>query len=462
MFNFTPRQVIRIACIAIVLFLILFGLDKYVSSYGINVPSSSLIILWLAVILFYGKISGAIERIGMPSVLGELIMGAILGNIALVGIHFLDPVKTDPTINFLMLLGTIILFFQAGLAINLSSLGSFFWKALGLAILGLIFSICAFYYALPLFVKDLSPMVILYMALTLSPTGAGVTARIFQDLGKLKSKSSQLIISSGALDNIICFIMQAILVAFIYDKTIHYEQTGLFIVKVLGLILAIILLGRFILPFTVKFLAGIYSERSLEFAFAFGMGLFAAYFAQSIGISPVIGALLVGIVIAPDYFALFKDSAVLTQIENMISAKKLFWAKAEKSANPLKQIQAQDFENMFTTPAFLLVSVFFVVTGMKLDLKMFIEPQYIMAAIFFTVIAFATKMLGSLIVERRVRSITGIGMSPRGVTTLVFAGMGQSAGILTPDLVSLIVMIVMMTTFIAPIIITQMNRVVKE
>ncbi len=461
MFYLNPKRLIKVIGIAIVLFLILFGIDKYVYLHGVKTPPSSFIILWLAVILFYGKISGAIERLGQPSVLGELIMGGILGNIALLGIHFMQPVKTDPTIDFLMQLGTIILFFQAGLATDLRNIRSFFWKALGLAIIGLTLSVGIFYFTLPFFIKDIPPIVILYLALTLAPTGVGETARILQDLGKLKLKSSQLIISAGALDNIICFIIQAVLIAFIRDSTIHFTQTGILTAEVLGLILAIILFGVLILPFAVKFLAGIYSERSLKFALTFGIALFAAYFAQSIGVSPVIGAFWAGVAINPNYFTFFKYSPLLTQIESMLSMKMLLMKKTGESTKTIKQAEIQDLESMFTTPAFLLVSIFFVVTGMSIDLKMLISPQFLLAAIFFTLLAFGAKILAAFIIEKRVKSITGIGMSPKGVPTLVFAEIGRRIGILTPELVSLIVFIVMMTTLIAPIIMTRLFKKMK-
>ena len=116
---------------------------------------------------------------------------------------------------------------------------------------------------------------------------------------------------------------------------------------------------------------------------------------------------------------------------------------------------------MFTTPAFLLVSIFFVVTGMSIDIKILLNPQYLFAAIFFTLLAFAAKTFGALIVEKRVKSITGIGMSPKGVPTLVFAEIGRRIGILTPELVSLIVFIVMMTTLVAPIIMTRLFKKMK-
>lgn len=70
---------------------------------------------WIAIILLAAKFSSLIERIGQPSVLGELIVGVILGNLVLLGINLFEPIKTDSLIKFLAELGVVILLFQIGL-----------------------------------------------------------------------------------------------------------------------------------------------------------------------------------------------------------------------------------------------------------------------------------------------------------------------------------------------------------
>lgn len=58
-------------------------------------------LLWIAVILLAAKFSSLVEKIGQPSVLGELVIGIILGNLAILGIHIFDPIKSDLFIPFL-------------------------------------------------------------------------------------------------------------------------------------------------------------------------------------------------------------------------------------------------------------------------------------------------------------------------------------------------------------------------
>lgn len=79
-----------------------------------------LTLFWIAVLLLAAKLSSLIEKIGQPSVLGELVMGMILGNLALFGITFFEPMKTDQFLPFLAELGVIILLFQVGLESNIA------------------------------------------------------------------------------------------------------------------------------------------------------------------------------------------------------------------------------------------------------------------------------------------------------------------------------------------------------
>src|SRR5688500_13332169 len=76
--------------------------------------------LWVGVLLLAGKLGTLVERVGLPAVLGEIVMGVALGNLALVGIDFLEPVLNDPVMGFLAQLGAVILLFQLGLETDLN------------------------------------------------------------------------------------------------------------------------------------------------------------------------------------------------------------------------------------------------------------------------------------------------------------------------------------------------------
>src|SRR5262245_49898385 len=74
------------------------------------------VVLGLAVVLVVAKLAGALAiRVGQPAVLGELVGGVLLGNLALAGVHVVDPMKTDPSLAMLAEIGVLILLFEVGL-----------------------------------------------------------------------------------------------------------------------------------------------------------------------------------------------------------------------------------------------------------------------------------------------------------------------------------------------------------
>ncbi len=95
-------------------------------------------LFWIAVVLIVAKVSGLIEKFGQPSVLGELIVGVVLGNLYLLGFHFFEPIKTNTYFPFLAELGVVILLFQVGLESNISQMKKVGIRAFLVATIGVI------------------------------------------------------------------------------------------------------------------------------------------------------------------------------------------------------------------------------------------------------------------------------------------------------------------------------------
>ena len=79
-------------------------------------------LLWIPLLLLLAKVSGLVERFGLPGVLGELLAGVAVGNLALVGIGLVEPIRHDKYVAFLAELGVVILLFQIGLESNIQEL----------------------------------------------------------------------------------------------------------------------------------------------------------------------------------------------------------------------------------------------------------------------------------------------------------------------------------------------------
>jgi len=148
--------------------------------------------LWIAVILVAAKLASLVEKFGQPAVLGELVMGVILGNLVLVGLDVFEPIKQDSIIAFLAELGVVILLFQIGLESNIKQMKSVGLPAFLVAILGVVVPfILGAYVVGPWLLPDLTQNAYLFIGATLTATSVGITARVFKDLGKLHIREAR-------------------------------------------------------------------------------------------------------------------------------------------------------------------------------------------------------------------------------------------------------------------------------
>jgi hypothetical protein len=93
----------------------------------------------VAVMLIIAKLSGELfERFRQPAVLGELIGGIFIGNLALLGFTLAEPLKTNAIIGALAELGVIILLFEVGLESNLEEMLEVGWSSLLVAVAGVV------------------------------------------------------------------------------------------------------------------------------------------------------------------------------------------------------------------------------------------------------------------------------------------------------------------------------------
>jgi Kef-type K+ transport system membrane component KefB len=105
----------------------------------------------------------------------------------------------------------------------------------------------------------------------------------------------------------------------------------------------------------------------------------------------------------------------------------------------------------------LIVPIFFVLMGFRVDLKSFASTQVLLFAALITFVAILGKQICGLgVLERGVdRLAIGVGMIPRGEVGLIFAGLGstlflQGKPVLSPTTFSALVLMIMFTTFITP------------
>lgn len=157
------------------------------SASGADAPTVA-ILLALAVILALAKLGGDLAtRAGQPAVLGELVAGVVLGNLALVGVPFAESFKTNVTLDTLAQLGVIVLLFEVGLESTVRDMLKVGQTSLLVAVLGVVTPFALGWGVGALLLPEHSAYVHAFLGATLTATSVGITARVLRDLGKSHS-----------------------------------------------------------------------------------------------------------------------------------------------------------------------------------------------------------------------------------------------------------------------------------
>ena len=430
----------------------LFASDGQYHAYALS-------FLWIALALLAARIGGMIEKLTQPAVLGELLMGTILGNMFLCGIDFFQPMKSDVYLQFLGEIGIVILLFQVGLESNIKQMQSIGVRAFFVAIIGVLAPyLLGRYLAGPYLMPGFSDQTYIFLGATLTATSIGITARVFKDFNIMDSKESKIIIGAAIIDDIIGLVILAIVTAIIQNGAFDMYELLITSSLAIGFLMASIVGGSYLAPFFGKWLSHIHAGQSMKLTFALCLGFFLAYLANAIGLSPIIGAFSAGLMLDSTHFKDFHSSHLIQELKTIGHSQqsevetKILSVAERANEKHIEELIAPI--GQFTTP------IFFIITGMSVDLMVFTQTSTVLLGILLTVIAVIGKLLSGFAAGKGVKHwLIGWGMVPRGEVGLIFASVGKSLGVINASEYSVIIMVIISTTFISPI---MLNYLIKR
>ncbi len=411
--------------------------------------------LWIAVILLAAKFSGLIERFGQPSVLGELVMGVILGNLVLLGITVFEPIKYDSIIRFLAELGVVVLLFQIGLESNISKMRSVGTSAFLVAVVGVVVPfLLGTYLVGPYLLPGLSQNAYLFLGAALTATSVGITARVFRDLGKLQDKEAQIILGAAVIDDVLGLVILAVISALVTLGAITFGAIGLIVAKAALFLAAAVFLGQIFADKIGYLFSFISTGTGMKFTLALSFGLVFAFLAHIIGLAPIVGAFAAGLILDPVHFRFFRNPHIVDEIDECMHDCSDA-ASRKRVGDVIAAHASKHVEDLLEPVSILLVPLFFVVTGMDVNLTVLFNGPILLVALGITAVAFIGKICAGLVAGNGVnKSLIGWGMVPRGEVGLIFATVGRSLGVVTEEVFSVIVIMVILTTLLTPPILT--------
>lgn len=419
---------------------------------AVEATNSSLVLagvlLSLIVIFLASKIGGELcDRIDLPPVLGELVGGVVVGVSALRLLVFpeggedgshsllmslmqltanLDPEALtsvfqaqSEVISVLSELGVIILLFEIGLQSDLKELLRVGPQATVVAVVGVIVPFALGTVGLSV-IFGVATVPAIFAGAALTATSIGITAKVLAEMQRLSTPEGQIIIGAAVLDDVLGIIVLAVVASLARDGTVEPTKVVYLILSAGVFLVGAVLVGRFLSPFFVALVNGMKTRGQLlltSLIFAF----FLAYVAAVIQLEAILGAFAAGLVLA----------------------------ETEKQ---------QELEEKVLPIADMLVPVFFVVVGARTDLSV-LNPMVpgnregLIIAAFLLVVAIVGKVVTGLSVFGMPgvnRLAIGVGMIPRGEVGLVFAAVGSESGVLSKPLEAAVIVMVILTTFLAP------------
>ena len=389
------------------------------------------IALWLALILLAAKLGGDLAvRIGQPAVLGELLVGVVLGNLALTGFTALEPIKRDPFVEMFARVGVLILLFEVGLESTIGQMLRVGWSALLVAGLGVVAPFALGWGVGAWLLPEQSMFVHAFLGATLTATSVGITARVLKDLGHSQRDEARVILGAAVIDDVLGLLILAVVTSVIVAADLGGSVSLSGIALQLG-IAAGFLIGSLVLGVLLSkrlfALASRLRSRGVLVACGLSFCFLLSWLASVMGLAPIVGAFAAGLILEDVHY-------------------RSFVARGE-----------QGLEHLIHPISSFLVPIFFVLMGMRTDLTSFAQPGVLGLATALTIAAIIGKQACALgVLGRGVDRLTvGLGMIPRGEVGLIFAniGLALSVGgtrIITSATYSAVVVMVIVTTLVTP------------
>jgi Kef-type K+ transport system membrane component KefB len=437
------------------------------------------ILLVLAVVVLSAALGrrGA-SMVGQPGVLGELVIGVIIGNVGywlgsplfvmimhfaevgkIVGMAWNTPLtvaeaaaKVFPAaelgpgtvgarvvealsgsdggkwaimslvIWLMSNLGVTLLLFMVGMESSVEELVGVGPRALVVAVIGVVAPFAAGF-ATTAFLLPTAPIAVdLFVGATLSATSVGITARVFQDLRRLQSEEARLILSAAVIDDVLGLIILAVVAGVVATGGIHLGEVARISLLSAAFMAAVIFLGDRI----ARRLAGAFvrlEPTQTRLLFALTLAFLMGWLADRIGLATIVGSFAAGLIVSDTHFP----------------------ARAGTDAAPDETVHAlvAPLEQIFAP-------VFFLLMGMQVNLSTFARPGTLGLAALLTVAAVIGKVVCGLAAGKTDRLSVGLGMVPRGEVGLIFASVGKGLGVIDDVLFSAVVIMVMVTTMMTP------------
>jgi Kef-type K+ transport system membrane component KefB len=423
--------------------------------------SFPLLFFFLVLMLLFARIGAMAEKKGQPAVLGELVMGVLLGALALApGFRWMGPLGKSEFIHQVAEIGVILLLFRTGLESNVGEMMRVGVRALLVACVGVALPFIGGYFVSAWLLPGLSSNTYLFIGATLTATSVGITARVFKDLGVLKTREAKIVLGAAVIDDVLGLLILAIVAGIVSSGIVSAAQIAVLSLKALAFLAGAIVVGQLAAPRLGRWFSRIHSGVGMKMALALLFcGAFSYGAAAVAGLAPIVGAFAAGLVLDPLHFKWFACPSLAAKIREWAGRVKADQGLATEMCDAADHEEESHVENLIEGVSAFFVPIFFVYTGMQVNLQSFADLGTVGIALAVTGVAVIGKVLCGYAAGKDVdRTLIGFGMVPRGEVGLIFANVGKELGVVNDRVFAVAVIMVILTTLISPPILGSIIR----
>jgi Kef-type K+ transport system membrane component KefB len=317
-------------------------------------------------------------------------------------------------------LGVILLLLMVGLESSIEGLLRVGGRASAVAIAGVIAPFALGWAVSLWLLPEASAAAHLFLGATFTATSVGITARVLRDLGRMESSEAKVILGAAVIDDVLGLVILAVVVGIAQSGRVELGGVARVALLSAAFLSAVLFFGERVGGWLARALVSLERRHAKLLApllVAFAM----AWLANAIGLAAIVGAFAAGLMLRDEQFD--TDSHPSASLHAVLA--------------PLESIFAP---------------IFFVVMGMQVNLELLAQPQTLVLGSAFIAVAIASKLATGLFAGPGVSKWSiGLGMVPRGEVGLIFASIGRQLGVVDAAVFSAVVLMVIATTLLAPL-----------
>jgi Kef-type K+ transport system membrane component KefB len=385
---------------------------------------SDFFLKFLVILLSAKLFAEVFSRLSIPSVLGEVVAGLIIGPSVL---GFISP---DATLHLIAEIGILLLLFEVGLETDVGQLVKEGIRSTLVAFTGVVVpGALGFWVSYHWLGMAMIPS--LFVGGTIVATSIGITVRVLKDLNQHNTRMARIVLGAAVLDDVIGVVVLAVLYDLAVKGSVSIPATARILVFIITFLLLAPILAKLFVPLMAKAASSSRTKGMIP-TIIISLILGLAVISHDVGAPEILGSFAAGIALA-----------------------RRFFLPLGASIDHYSHQLAEQIEESMTPIIDLFVPVFFVMVGVSINLRMIdmSSRAFWLFAGVLTVVAVLSKMASGIWAPGgfREKLTAGIAMVPRGEVGLIFAEVGKRSKIFDDAVYAGVVFVVALTTILAPL-----------